>query len=146
MKRSLPALKRPARYRLLGLAALLALGGCVWPMDPVPTWDFIFRGTVRRSDTGTPVPGAQVQVRLAHPNEPNPDARTVQGQTDASGRFDLRRHERTRTAPANATVTVTPPAGSGLAAQTVGGNMPQVFEITRDDRTVTYEADFTLSP
>jgi hypothetical protein len=137
---------RPAPLRLPVLAALLVLGGCVWPMDPVPEWDFIFRGTVRRSDTGAPVPGAQVQVRLAHPDDPNPDARTLQGQTDASGRFDLRRHERTRATPPNATVTVTPPAGSGLAAQTVGGNMPQVFEITRDDQTVTYEADFTLSP
>ena len=130
----------------LRLAALLVLGGCVWPMDPVPEWDLVFQGTVRRADTGAPVPGAQVQVRLAHPNDPNLDARTSQGQTGASGRFDLRRHERSRSTPANATVTVTPPAGSGLAAQTVGGNIPQVFKITRDDQTVTYEADFTLSP
>src|SRR5688572_6257680 len=99
---------RPA-LRLAVLAALLVLGGCVWPMDPVPEWDFIFQGTVRRSDSGAPVPGTQVQVRLSHPNDPNPDALTLQGQTDASGRFDLRLHERARATPANATVTVTPP-------------------------------------
>lgn len=133
--------------RFLALAALLLLGGCV--LDPVPEWDLSFFGEVRRADTGAPVPGAQVLIRLAHPEDPDPDpdAPTLQGTTDANGQFDLRIHERTRATPPHATLIVTPPAGSGLAPRTVGGRVQDVFtRISRTGRDVSYDAVVELAP
>jgi hypothetical protein len=145
-KHPLAALMPSARAALVGLATLV-LAGCVWPMDPVPEWDFSYQGTVRRSDTGAPVPDAQVQIWFVHPNDWNSDAPSATGQTDVSGRFDIYKRERTRAQPANVTIRVTPPAGSGLAAHTLGGNTRDVFtDIRRSEHTVTFHTNLVLAP
>lgn len=147
MTRSPRPSKRSRHTRRLALAALLLLGGCVWPMDPVPEWDLSFFGAVRRADTGAPVAGAQVEIRLAHPEDPELHHPPLQGATDANGQFDLRIHERNRVTPPFATIIVTPPAESGLAPRTVGGDVREVFSrISRTGRDVSYDAVVDLAP
>lgn len=134
---------RPRPVRFLALAALLLLGGC----DPVPEWDLVFLGAVRRADTNAPVAGAQVLIRLAHPEDTDPDPRTLQGETNANGQFDLRMHIRNRVMPPVATIVVTPPPGSGLNPTTVGGSIQEVFpRISRSGQHVSYDVVLTLAP
>ncbi|HST62183.1 MAG TPA: hypothetical protein VLK84_26000, partial [Longimicrobium sp.] len=60
--------------------------------------------------------------------------------------YALRLHQRARAIPAQATVTVTPPAASGLAARTLDGTVPELFDVDLNGQKVTYTADFTVAP
>lgn len=141
--------KRARSSRLLALLLALVTGGCVWPMDPVPTWDFEFGGQVLHAGTGAPVAGALVEIWMVHPDNPQATAGVpyLAGYTNASGVFALQKRERVRATPPFATLRVTPPAASSLAARTVGGLISEVFpEVERNGHRVTYVADIPLNP
>lgn len=117
----------PFRSRLSWLIVVAALGGCQWPMDPTPLRELRFEGTVMNARTGAPVAGALVQVWLNLPNEVGSRPVFAEGPTDATGSFAYeRKHRGSVIAPA-ATLRVTPPAATGLAAQTAGGFLFDVF-------------------
>lgn len=130
------------------LASLVLLHGCGWPMDPIPVRKLDFGGNVKRADTGAPVAGAQVEIWLSVPEKVGNAASFVQGQTDASGGFTLRERLRNRAIPPDATVRITPPAGSGLATRTFGGYIRDIFpEISRTgDIDYRYRTTVLLEP
>lgn len=133
-------------FRGAAALLLLALGGCVWLMDAVPTWEVTFQGTVRRAD-GTPVEGAQVAIWLDPPGEtlrPPPPFGAVF--TPATGEFRMRDELRARVSPPDVFIRVFPPQGSGLAPLAFEGRANEPFTITRDDRRVRYEGDLVLQP
>lgn len=137
-----------SRHWLALVASLVLLHGCGWPMDPVPVRTLDFGGNVKRADTGAPVAEAQVEIWLSVPEKVGTAAPFVQGQTDASGTFALEGRDRNRAIPPDATVRITPPAGSGLATRTFGGYIGDIFpEITRTgDEALRYRTTVLLEP
>lgn len=133
------------RAWLFALLAPLVLASCVWPMDPVPTWDLRFQGTVTRSADAAPVAGAQVEVWLELPEEASGERPFAIGQTNASGQFVVRKELRSRIPPPWATLRVTPRAESRAEPRTIGGEVDRVFSsVARSGRGVTFKSAIVL--
>jgi hypothetical protein len=109
-------------------------------MESSPPYDLTFRGRVSRSDAGTAVAGAHVEIWV-RPEEVGTSAPFVQGQTNQAGEFVLSRRLRIRGLPQDVTVRATPPVESGLRPGSV------VFpSITGADGKYTYATEVVLEP
>ena len=145
MKHPLTWRRVTRRACLFALLAPLALASCVWPMDPVPTWDLRFQGTVTRSSDAAPVAGAQVEVWLDVPEEAKGTRPFATGATNAAGEFVVKKELRTRVPPHWATLRITPRAESRAAPRTIGGEVGQVFSsVARSNRGVTFKTAIVL--
>lgn len=146
MTRPLLSRGRAARGLITGLI-LLGVGGCFIPVFPESQRHFVFGGEVGRADTGAPVPGALVEIRLVHPEDPSLSQAIHRAQTDASGRYRIELRMRVTASPQEVSVRVVPPAGSGLSERTLEGGVGEVFDrITRRDQHYTYELNVALEP
>ena len=125
---------------IVPLLGCLLLTGCPSMMESSPPYDLTFRGRVSRSDAGTAVAGAHVEVWV-RPEEVGTSAPFVQGQTNQAGEFVLSRRLRNRGLPQDVTVRATPPAQSGLRPGSV------VFpSITGSHGKYTYATEVVLQP
>lgn len=134
----------PGRMTALLTVLLLSLGGCGWPMDPVPNWDYTVHGTVVRAGSAAPVANARVQLWFTS-STGEPEGRPfVDGLTDARGAFRIQGRLRDDVPPPYAAIRVDPPAGSGLASRTLSGVVRDFATQTRDGSRITLQVPVVL--
>ena len=116
-------------------------------MDASTPYDLTYRGRVGRADNGAAVPGALVEIWHLLPEEVGPRDPFVRAQTDPAGEFRVTERLRSYGAPQDATIRVTPPAGSGLQPRTYGGQAGDIFaSVTGSNARYTYRLQIAVEP